>query len=125
MKRWSKIVCNFVFAVALGAIANRFGIHIDFTIGENVRRPKQYDYEKGCSAAENAIKSIANSVGSKSFDSNIVSAANNIYQIAKQHKDDENTIRTAINELNSLIKKVNFLSNKETISKFIKELATL
>lgn len=131
MKKWLKIVRDLAFSVALDELTDLFYIPVDFTVGENAGRSKHHNYEEryfdndNDSVAEKAIKSIANGVGSKSFDSNIVSAANNIYQIAKQHKDDENTIRTAINELNSLIKKVNFLSNKETISKFIKELAIL
>lgn len=110
MKRWSKIVCNFVFAVALGAIANHFDIPID--------------YEKGCSAAENAIKLIANSVGSRSLSCNVVRAAKDIYEIAKQHKD-EKTLCMAINKLYLLTKKARLSCDKATISEYIKEPATL
>ncbi len=131
MKRLSKVVYYFVFTIALGTIANYFDIPIDFTVGENVRRPKQHDYEErhsdndNDSVAENAIKSIANSVSSNSFGCDIVCAADDIYKIAKQHEDDEKTLCTAIKELDSLMKKVRFQSDKAIISKFIKELATL
>lgn len=131
MKRLSKVVYYFVFTIALGTIANYFDIPIDFTVGENVRRPKQHDCEErysdndNDSVAEKAIKSIANSVSSKSFSCDVVDAAYDIYKIAKQHKDDEKTLCTAIKELDSLMKKVRFSCDKATISKYIKELATL
>ena len=131
MKRLSKIVCYFVFAVALGTIANYFDIPIDFTVGENVRRPKQHDYEErysdndNDSVAEKAIKSIANKFVNNSLDFHIVNGANDIYEIAKKHKDDEKTLCTAIKELDSLMKKVDLSYNKVIISEYIKELATL
>lgn len=131
MKQVVKIVGYFVFAIAFCAVANHFDIPVDFTVGESNRRPKRYDYEErysdndNYSVAERAIKSIANRVGSNSPDYNIVSAANDIYKIAKKHKDDEKTLCTAIQELDLLMKKVICSYNKVTISEYIKELATL
>lgn len=121
LKAGLKTIGGMLAMVALGVIANSLNVPVKFSIGGgNINN----NVQSSTSTAQKAIESIMKSVEQATYQSEIQSAADDIYNIARENRYDEEVTSYAVAVLGTLTNKASLSSTRTHIVGLIKEIAT-
>lgn len=121
LKSRLKMIGGMLAMVALGVIANSLNVPVKFSIGGgNINN----NIQSSTSTAQNAIESIMKSTEHTMHQSEIRSAADDIYNIARENRYNEEVTSYAVAVLGTLTNKASLSSTRTHIVGLIKEIAT-
>lgn len=121
LKSALKAIGGIVAMVTLGTIANSLNVPVKISIGGgNIND----NFQSSTSTAQNAIESIMKSVEYATYQSEIRSAADDIYNIAHENRYDKEVTSYAVAALGTLTNKASLSSSRTHIVGLIKDIAT-
>ena len=121
LKSALKAIGGIVAMVTLGTIANSLNVPVKISIGGgNIND----NFQSSTSTAQNAIESIMKSVEYATYQSEIRSAADDIYNIAHENRYDKEVTSYAVAALGTLTNKASLSSSRTHIVGLIKVIAT-